>query len=213
MSSQLRPGITVVVTTIPERAQLLGRAVTSVQKGTVLPHTLIVASDVFGVGAAITRTRGLEMVDTEWVAFLDDDDEFGEHHLQRLMEKQIETGADMVFPWFYVMGGSDPFPDNFGREFDLADPHQTTVTVLVRTEAALAVNGFLWEDGTDPLDPGQDEDGNRAGEEFHFAIKLARSGYKIAHLPERTWTWHHWMNGGQIGNTMGLPSRRAAQGT
>lgn len=203
-----RPGVTVVVTTIPERAQLIGRALESIQRGTVQPDTIIVASDVNREGAAATRTRGLKMVDTEWTAFLDDDDEFGEFHLEHLLAKQVETSADMVFPWFYVMGGSDPFPENFEREFDVEDPHQTTVTVLVRTGAAMAVNGFLWESGLDADDPGVDPDGNRAGEEFHFAIKLARAGYKIAHLQERTWTWHHWMNGNQIGNTMGLPSRR-----
>lgn len=198
-------GITVVIPTIPERAQLCARAVESVVAQTLAPDAILVVPDAEKRGAAATRTKGLMMVQTPWVAFLDDDDEFLSRHLERLSAYQRKTKADMVFPWFEVRGGTDPFPANFDREFDVEDPHQTTVTILVRTDAAKAVGGYLGHDDMGELTaPDVDSEGHRPGEEFRFAIKLARAGYRIAHLRERTWVWHHHRR-----NTMGLASRRA----
>jgi glycosyltransferase involved in cell wall biosynthesis len=197
-----RPGVTVVITTFPERAQLLARALKSVLEQTHPADAIVVVSDTAREGAGPNRTNGLSMVNTEWTAFLDDDDQFGPEHLERLLLKAAETEADMVFPWFSVVGGFDPFPQHFGKEFDLDDPRQTTITMLVRTEAALAVGGFVDEE-EDPDGMERDDDGNRAGEDFRFVIRLARAGYTIRHLAERTWIWHH-----HEANTSGMPSKR-----
>src|SRR3954468_15598121 len=88
----LRPGISVVVPTIPPRWQLLSRALESFnasvdelrrRKFTVPVH-LATVTDGAKLGAAATRDRGLRSVETEWVAFLDDDDEFLPGHLSAL---------------------------------------------------------------------------------------------------------------------------------
>jgi hypothetical protein len=196
--------ITVVVPTVPQRGELLGRALASVSEQIAPPDAVIVVYDTGRWGGPATRTKGLEMVQTEWTAFLDDDDEFMPQHLQNLKMHQETTGADMVFPWFRVIGGGyDPFPHHQYREYDVNNPHQTTVTFLVRTKAALAVGGFIDPDYIDPeLDPGKDAEGHRAGEEFRMVLRLAQAGYKIAHLQEMTWKWRHWG-----GNSMGLPSK------
>lgn len=200
----MKPGISVVIPTYKGREEFLHRALRSISLQTLTPQAIIIVNDTEREGASVTRTRGLMMVDTEWVAFLDDDDEMGMIHLERLKAHADETGADFVFSWFNVVGGTDPFPANEHREWTLDDPHQTTVTTLVRTEAAQSVGGFLWADeDVDPESPGLDSDGNRAGEEFGFTIKIARAGYKISQLHERTWLYHH-----HGGNTSGLPSRR-----
>jgi hypothetical protein len=195
-------GITVVIPTVAKRADLLSRAIASVVAQTEPPEAIIVVVDSERQGAPVVRTRGLDMVTTPWVAFLDDDDDFKPQHLQRLREHAEATGADFVFPWFDVIGGTDPFPDNEHREYDIEAPHQTTVTFLVKTEAAKAVGGFIDPDMDDMVDPGVDGEGHRAGEEFRFVIRLARAGYKVEHLHERTWNWRHW-----TGNSMGMPSR------
>lgn len=196
-------GISVVIPTVPKRADLLGRALASVSAQLAPPDAVVVVYDLGWEGGPRVRTRGLGMVTTEWVAFLDDDDEFLPNHLQALMMHQETTGADLVFPWFHVAGGSDPFPENEHREFDLNEPHQTTVTFLVRTKVALEVNGFIDPAAIDPeFDPGTDAQGHRAGEEYRFVIRVAQAGYKIAHLDQRTWRWRHWR-----GNSMGMPSK------
>jgi len=53
-------------------------------------------------GAAATRQRALTEVRTEWVAFLDDDDEFMPHHLLSLITHASATGADFVYSWFTI---------------------------------------------------------------------------------------------------------------
>lgn len=178
--------VSVVIPTIPPRARLLARAVASVAQQTHPADEIIICNDIEGRGAPWSRDHALRTATSEWVAFLDDDDVLLPIHLERLIAHQEATNADMVFPWFTVVGGTDPFPQHFGRQFDINDPTQTTITFLVRREAALAVGGFREEDAA------TDAEGNRAGEDFAFVCNLARAGYKIEHLAERTWLWHHW---------------------
>ena len=203
----MKPGITVVIPSFPSRYDLLGRAVASATNQTLPPEQVIVVVDNKQEGAAVTRTRGLMQVETEWTAFLDDDDYFLPEHLEKLTKMAKESKADLVFPWFTVIGsGSDPFPMNEKREWDRADPHQTTITFLVRTEAAQKVGGFIEQDGDiDPAgeDVGTDAQGHRAGEDFRFVLRLHDAGYKIKKLHERTWVWVHHSK-----NSMGMPSRR-----
>lgn len=204
----MRSGITVVIPTVLARKDRLSTAIESAENQSLPPEAIVVVVDVDGDGAAATRTRGLEMVQTEWTAFLDDDDVLYPVHLQALKMHQETHGADLVFPWFDVVGGTDPFPENEAREFDVENPHQTTITFLVRTEAAREANGFVYEPGVEAEDPGTDEQGHRAGEDLRFVIRLARLGYKIVHLNQRTWRWNHWVKpDGGVGNSMGMPSR------
>jgi hypothetical protein len=189
--------ITVVIPTIPPRARLLTRALESAAVQTLTPAAIIVEVDDTGTGAAATRNRALERVETEWVAFLDDDDELLPDHLLTLALAQRHTGADLLWPWFTVAGGSDPFPQHRGRQWDPADPHQFPINVLVRTELLEAVGGF-----TTIPDGARDQDGHRTGEDWHLWLALSAAGARFHHVDAQTWTWHH-----HAGNTSGLPSR------
>lgn len=190
--------IAVVIPTIPERAHMLARAVQSVANQTLPPDEICIAVARDGEGAPSTRNRALAMATTEWVAMLDDDDEFEPHHLEACARHQEATGADLVFPYFTVVGGTDPFPHHFGKPWDPDGPHQTTVVTFARREAVLAVGGYELP----PVD-GEAPDGNRHGEDFEMVRRFNAAGYHISHLPERTWLWHH-----HYSNTSGLPERR-----
>jgi hypothetical protein len=167
---------------------MLDRATASVRAQTVPVHHIL-AEDVHHKGAAITRAHGLALVETEWTAFLDSDDEMDPDHVEQLLACAEETGADYVYPWFRVVGGSDPFPMFFGRPWDDEHPHSTTITILVRTELAKAI-GFTPK-----------PDAQVSGEDYLFTLRCVADGAKIVHLPRRSWTWHH--HGG--GNTSGRP--------
>lgn len=191
--------VSVVIPSIPPRARLLMRAVASVAAQTRMPDEIIVTVDHQGRGATWNRQHGLEQATGDWVAFLDDDDEFLPNHIERLLATAEDTGADMVFPWFHCVGGYDPFPQHFGREWTRDDPHQTTITFLVRRQAALDCGGFV------EADDQVDGDGHRMGEDFRFVCRLGEK-HRIVHLPERTWRWHHTGL-----NTSGRPWRTVLQ--
>ena len=188
----MTPGITVVVPTIPSRAQLFQQAIKSVAHQTHKAAAISVAVDIFREGAPATRQRALDAVNTDWVAFLDDDDMFKNRHLEVLMNHAQETGADFVYSWFEVPGGSDPFPaTHFTNPFDPQDPIETTITVLVRTGLAKTV-GFKALEGR-TLNTGEDR---------YFTLGCLEAGANISHVVDKTWYWRH-----HSGNTSGLPTK------
>lgn len=174
---------------------MLERAAASVRAQT-RPTELILARDVHGMGAAVTRNHGLALVETEWTAFLDSDDTMDPDHIEHLLACAEGTGADYVYPWFRVQGGRDPFPMFFGKPWDDAHPHHTTITVLVRTGLARKV-GFKAPDPATVTGP----EGNW-GEDWHFTLGCMNAGAQIVHLPRVSWTWFH-----HGANTSGLPGR------
>jgi glycosyltransferase involved in cell wall biosynthesis len=183
--------VTVVIPTIPTRQRMFERALRSVARQTHGPAMTVVEIDLEKSGAAATRQRGLDRVETEFVAFLDDDDELFPRHLELLAAEQARTGADVVYPWFEVVGGTDPFPEMYGKPFDL-DRLRTgqyiPITVLARTEAVRAAGGFR-------------EQMNELGwtqEDWVLWLTMADQGRSFVHLPRRTWSWHH-----HGGNTSG----------
>ena len=192
--------VTVCIPTIPVRGTLLTRAVQSVVAQSRPAAAISIAADLDRQGAGPTRTRAIEAATTDWVALLDDDDELYPQHLERLCAHAVETGADLVFPWFDTQpAGGDPFideqgrPTHEGRPWDPAAPHMFPVTVLARRDLLLTVGGF---------GPPQDPDGWCSGEDWHTWLELAAVGATIVHLPERTWVWHH-----DSANTSGMPNR------
>lgn len=212
--SELAPGVTVVIPTIPPRKHLLMRALRSVEAQTRRPDKVIVRTDWRHRGAGPTRTSGLRCVETEWVTFLDDDDEWYPQHLQRLMETAEETGADLVYPWFDVVTpegpGEDPFPQFFGLPWDPDQPHLFPVCALVRTK-------YAQQSEFPPLPApvigphGEPENPGWSGDDWPFWLGVFATGCKVVHLPERTWAYHHWGIGSQEnngrGNTSGRPDR------
>ena len=174
--------ITVVIPTLPERGEQLRIALDSVKAQSRQPQAVHVVVDDDREGAAVTRNRALEYVDTDWAAFLDDDDEFKPHHLRALARHAYLSEADVVYPYFDAVGGVDRI-DCFGVEFDpvlLRRRNFIPVTVLARTELIRAVGGF--EDHPDA-------DGKPC-EDWGLWLKLLDAGARFSHLPQRTWIWH-----------------------
>lgn len=203
----LKPGITVIVPTIPPREKQLQRAIASVQAQTFQPYDVVVEMDRDHRGAAITRDAALAHVGTEWTAVLDDDDEFLPWHLEKLFITAVTQNASYVysFPEMPVPGTTNPLERFNGVPWDSTHPHQTTVVALYKTDLAREIGGYSggWVDQACT-----DELGNRIGEDAHFTMKFNEVG-KIVHHPEATWRWYHWGFGtpGNLGNTAGLPER------
>lgn len=173
--------ITVVVATIPPRADLLARALASVATQTLPPAEVVVECDTDRLGAAATRNRALERVATEWVAFLDDDDELYPDHLRALARCARLTGTDVVYPGY----DADVDPTGmFGVPFDpvlLRRANYIPVTVLARTDAVRAAGGFQ---------PHPDRNGDPC-EDWGLWLAMLDRGARFVHLPRRTWRWHN----------------------
>lgn len=199
--------IGVIIPSIPPRRPQLLRALRSVGKQTMLAEDLSVAVDVEHAGAPVTRQRALDGLATgvEWVAPLDDDDEFMPFHLEALHAHAMETGADYVYSWFELVGPDgmsygdyDPvFPEtHFTNPFDPAEPIETTITILIKRELLAAV-GYVELDR-----PEEYAKGASTGEDRNLTLRCIEAGATISHLVRRTWRWHHHGR-----NTSGRPDR------
>lgn len=182
--------VTILIPHIPPRAKELTRAVLSTALQQRKPDAIVVVTDNEGAGSAVTRNRGLAMVKTKWVAFLDDDDELLPTHLQLLMRFVRDHDVDVVYPGCRVinplLGGEIPVQEEWGRftkPFDaklLRKKSYIPVTSLVRTELAQRA-------GFGPPDH------NRTSkyDDWGFYVRLLDLGARFEHLPKRTWVWHH----------------------
>lgn len=189
--------VTVCVPTIPPRVELLRRALRSVKAQEAHPVCVHVETAETGEGAWTVRNRTLEDVTTEWIAFLDDDDEFMPHHLRFLIDAAERDGHDVVWGWFRVAGGGDPFPKHRGRQYDPERPHVVPITYLARSELLL---GGVAELGGFQPDKGKTM-GNWMLQDQPLLSWMAHRGSLRAY-DETTWIWHH-----HTGNTSGMPAR------
>lgn len=194
--------ITVCTATIPPRYLLLGRAVESVYNQTLKPECHIISVDHNHNGGPATLDSAIAGAGTDYVATLDDDDEWLPHHLETLWTIAQETDADLVFTHFrYSSTGDGGHLEQFrGQVWDNANPRQTTNVFLVKYDAWAAVDGFSGD--FDPESYEVDWQGNRIGYDFNFIKKLAARDAYIVHSPEVTWTYHV-----AHGSTLGMPNR------
>jgi glycosyltransferase involved in cell wall biosynthesis len=192
---RIRPGVTAVIPSIPTRTHTyLHRALDSVLQQDRPVEAISVRIDHERAGAARNRTRACTAVNTEWTALLDDDDEWYPDHIRLLMEHAEETGADLVYPWFTVPNGFDPWPEREGQPFDemlLRTMNYIPITVLVRSELIWEAGGFT------PKGPA-----DNPCEDWGTWERMLAAGAKFSHLNRRTWVWH-WHGG----NTSGRPDK------
>ena len=192
--------LTVLVTTIPTRNERLEKALGSIRQQSLQPAAVHVQNDLYKEGAPKNRDRGIEQIKTKYVALLDDDDYLYPDHLETLYRAAIDTDADIVYSWFDVEGGTDPFPENFGRPWDPENPVQTTVTVLAKTDVIRKAGGYSNTGGFSLEELGEFAQGNTAGEDFRMVFSANKQGARIVHVPKKTWAYVHW-----VGNTSGRP--------
>jgi glycosyltransferase involved in cell wall biosynthesis len=164
---------------------MLNRALVSVLNQLRQPDMILVGIDHDRLGAARNRNRMLSSVSTEWIAFLDDDDEMLTQHLLVLLQNSDDS-VDVVYTGCLVSGpqGEDiPLREEWGRFGEpfngllLRKKSYLPVTSLVRTELAQrahfhAPEGSIYDD-------------------WGFYLDLLNQGARFLHVPQKTWIWHH----------------------
>lgn len=193
--------ITIIIPSIPIRAQYLSDALQSVARQTHLPDQVLVRIANDKKSAPEQRDEMLSQVKTQWIACLDDDDYLLPNHLDVLLRCAKETEADMVYPWYTVEGGSDPFAHFFGVPWDNSKPHQVPITNLYNTELVRSCGGWSNFGKFDVENVGTSSDGQRAGEDYCLLLRMIEAGAKIVHIKEKTWVWRHHDK-----NTSGRPA-------
>lgn len=200
--------ITVIVPTISGREHLLIRAITSAQRQTRPPREIIIVNDMDRRGAALARNCGVALADTEWIAWLDDDDQLLPEHLQVLHRGAEWSGADLVYSYPRFIGGPDPLacPDETGstivRPIDVAwNAHAERhlrevgnfipVTYLVRTGLTKAVDG---------MPESFSDEWPKDCEDHGFLVRLLDAGARFFHVATVTWIYNfHSANTGGRG--------------
>lgn len=178
--------ITVAIATHPPRSGPGGpleRAVASVSTQSLVPAGgVAIALDERQEGAAATRNRALDLVKTEWVAFLDSDDELYPDHLKLLARYATVQGVDVAYPGYDCTG--EDLVNCFGIPFSaelLRKRNYIPVTVLARTALVRAAGGFQEH---------PDENGDPC-EDWGLWLAMVDQGAKFGHLPVKTWLWHN----------------------
>ena len=187
-------GVTVCIPSIQKRSQYLtNRAIPSVLAQTSTVDAISVVLDTEKMGAWGTRNRAISMATTEWIGFLDDDDELMPHHFELLLNTANANNADVVWGWFEVVGGTDPFPASRGVQWTPDSSLIFPITCLVRRSLIL--------DSGAKFEVDEPRWGSWFHQDFPFWKKLHEAGGKFLAIPDITWKWHHHGE-----NTSGLPS-------
>jgi glycosyltransferase involved in cell wall biosynthesis len=202
-------GVSVVIPT-SGRFDLLGRAIESLLQSTLVPREVIVVADSslkdpsihlemlmskFGgsfeklsciqssraSGAAGTRNAGLSLVSSEFVAFLDDDDEFLPEKLSQQISVMQETGTAFSFSDYYRVSDSSStyancqpkskYKGSLAREIAFDDCRIATPTVVIRMS-------FL--KSKDVLFP---EDMHLREDNYSWLKLAATPGFTFNHIP------------------------------
>lgn len=194
----MAPLVAVCIPTIPSREEMLALTLQSVEQQRRQADEIIIRVDTEGVGAAANRNAAwrLSHPDTEWIAFVDDDDILYPDHLEFLLETAEKTGADFVYPWFDLWEGPDPlsvkvgdkyvsplgvpFGDDAAR-YIMTEGNFIPITVLVKRSLLVKVGGFP--------QPGTEEWPNETNEDWGCWRKMLQAGARFEHAPRRTWRW------------------------
>jgi GT2 family glycosyltransferase len=197
--------ITTVTAHIPPREAMLAEALASVEAQTHADREVIVVTDVDRRGAWWAKNEGVRQSHGDWITFLDDDDQLLPDHHAHLLACAMETGADVIYPHFYIRGDEWPEPheDGFAWLFGLPfDEERVRASSTIPGGGSLIRGSLLRELGTPQL--GDPEFGPEVYyDDWAMYIRLLNAGAKFVHLAERLYVWRHW----GAGNTSGKADR------
>lgn len=125
----------------------------------------LVQIDKHKIGASAIRNDLIQLAETEWVSFLDDDDTVTDDYVARLEEESRKhPEADViVFREYFIEELMDfPYPDHFIWQAPVVHWGQIGICFSVKREVAIKFP-FVKEDN----------------EDFHFVERIERAGHKI----------------------------------
>ena len=174
--------ITVLTCTIPGREKFLQRNLESVWAQTVRPYAHLIISDNGSLGTERKYNMLAKNVETEWIAFLDDDNYLLPHHIETISPFLADDVA-VVYSW--DAGKTRPRVDlsevqRPGLISLFQDTNVVDQSCAVRSWLFNAVGGF-----PQPCD-------HRPTDQMLW-LKIADAGGRFRAVPEETWFYEtHW---------------------
>lgn len=165
--------VTVITPTIPERSNLLADAIDSVAAQQIQANGHLIGVDSSRQGPSYIRNKLSKSVDTEWIAFLDDDDILYNNHIS--VASQAKDHSDIIYTWCTSVGRDNFNPNSyFDAERLMNAGNYIPVTTFVRTAAFFAVGGFDLE---------------ARFEDWDLWKRLYTNGYRFTCIPVITWSY------------------------
>lgn len=132
--------VTIITPTLPSRTHLLADAIKSVKSQTVPAYAHVIGVDLHSEGPGSIRNRLVKAAESEWVAFLDDDDVLHPDYIEKLIQYADEF--DVVYGWCSMSGRPAWIANETFNADTLRERNFIPVTCMVRRSKFLEVGGF-----------------------------------------------------------------------
>lgn len=209
MSSVSNPLVSVVIPTYNRTVECVSKAVESVLNQTYQNIEIIIIDDSTAafegrtntekyikslnganvvylqneknLGGSLTRNRGIENANGEYITFLDDDDEYKPEKIEKQLRYMQHNDLEMTFTdlEIYTPDGKlvdyrefselEAFDNDYLLKYHLQKHLTGTPTFMYKAEKLREIGGF---------------DVVKVGQEFHLMLKSIVKGLKIGYLPE-----------------------------
>lgn len=165
--------VTFITPTIPDRKNLLPDAIDSVSKQIIPAVDHLIGVDLQAKGPSYIRNKLSKKVNTEWIAFLDDDDILYDNHI--LEASKVANDSDIIYTWCDSIGRDNFNPNSlFDGTRLISDGNFIPVTTFIRSSAFHDIGGFDLEVRL---------------EDWDLWKRLYTSGYKFTCVPVITWCY------------------------
>lgn len=170
--------VTIITPTLPRRRTVLLEALATVDRQTIQPVAHLIGVDTRGLGPAYLRTNLVHAANSDWVAFLDDDDLLDANHLEELFRVADEWDRDLDVIYSYCRFIGPPLPPQYyNQEYSreaLRERGIFPITVLARRDSIIDCGGFNEID---------------TYEDWSLWNRMADAGCEFGYSTEITWTY------------------------
>jgi len=163
--------VSVITATVPDRQHLLLEAIACVEAQTSPVAEHYIGIDTNRKGGAFIKNGLIDMVQTEWVQILDDDDILMPHHIERLLKEAVD-GVDVVYSYAKGENYSGWYNVPFSPD-KLFENNNISHNALVRKSLFDKIGKF----------------GTEYGYDWTFWCRAVAAGATFVCIPEVTWEY------------------------